>query len=705
MIDITDKEKCCGCYGCYSICPANAIEMKEDKKGFKYPIINKEKCINCNLCEKICPIINKKNVNNNPKAYAAYNIDSEVRFNSSSGGIFSLLAEKILENNGVVFGATFDKNFMVYHRKIKSIGELELLRTSKYVQSVIGETYKECKEELENGKNVLFTGTPCQINGLYKYLQRKYDNLYTQDIICHGVPSPKVWRKYLEFRRKKDAKQPVRINFRHKENGWNLYALLLQYNNSAYKTNHSNDLFMQAFLRNACLRDSCYNCSFKDKNRISDITLADFWGIDKISPKMNDNKGTSLVIINSIKGQKIFDSISKKMKFEEVNFEESIKYNLSMTTSASKHKSSEEFFENLDALDFDVLVKKYSKDSDFILIKVLRKFKRVVEKLKNKGKMSESLVSVIIPCYNVENKMIRFMESMLSQTYKKLELIFVDDGSTDKTKDVIYQYKERFENNGYIFKYIYQKNSGVGCATNEGLKNITGEYLVWIDPDDWLNANSIEKRLKFLNSHKEYSIVMSNGNMYNSTNLNKIKGKITNIFNINNYKKNQFELLLRHKSIFIPGCYMIRVSSLKEVNPTLEIYQAREGQNFQMLLPICYKYNRYFMKECLFNYVIYNDSLSRGDDTVEKVEKRQEGLKKIVINTILKMDIPNQEKEYYIEKYTKFSEIMLFNGFYAIKNKNKINESYKKIKANKDLNCKVILKYFLSKLNIFLSRK
>lgn len=380
MIDITDKEKCCGCFACYSACPVRAIDMKEDKKGFKYPMIDNEKCINCHLCEKVCPIKNKINTSNSPKAYAAYNVDNEVRFNSSSGGIFSLLVEKILESKGVVFGAAFDKKFMVHHIKIESVKELEKLRTSKYVQSIIGNTYQECKEELENGKEVLFTGTPCQINGLYTYLQKEYENLYTQDIVCHGVPSPKVWKKYLQFRRKVDAKQPMRINFRHKEYGWNLYALLLQYNNNAYKTNHQDDLFMQAFLRNACLRDSCYNCSFKDKNRISDITLGDFWGISKIVPKMNDNKGVSLVIINSNKGQKIFDSLGNKMKFKEVNLEKSIKYNLSMTTSSKKHKNSEEFFENLDILDFDVLVKKYSKDLDFILIKILRKLKRMIRK-------------------------------------------------------------------------------------------------------------------------------------------------------------------------------------------------------------------------------------------------------------------------------------------------------------------------------------
>lgn len=318
--------------------------------------------------------------------------------------------------------------------------------------------------------------------------------------------------------------------------------------------------------------------------------------------------------------------------------------------------------------------------------------------------MVESLVSVIIPCYNVSNKMIRFMESILSQTYKKLELIFVDDGSIDNTKDIIYSYKEKFENNGYIFKYFYQENSGLGSAINTGLKNITGDYLIWPDPDDWLNSDSIEKRLYFLDKHKEYSVVTSNANVYNSFNLNKIKGKITSNFNINNYKKNQFELLLKHKSIFCPGCHMIRVSSLKVVNPSLEIYPARRGQNFQMLLPICYKYSRYFMRECLYNYVIYIDSMSRGDDTTEKVLKRQEGLTEIVVNTINSMNISEKEKNHYINLYNSIGANIIFNGFYLLRDKKALKKYYKIIKENNNLTLRIIVKYYLSIFNIFLRR-
>ena len=380
MIKIEDKSKCCGCYSCINVCPKNAINMVEDEKGFKYPEIDESKCINCNLCEKACPILNKVKQDNSPKAYAAYNKDEKIRLESSSGGIFTLISNYILENNGVIFGAAFDNDFLVKHIEINNKKDLYKLRTSKYLQSAIGDTYTKVKEYLNKDITVLFTGTPCQVEGLKTYLKKDYDNLYTQDIICHGVPSPKVWKKYLEYRNKQDLNKPVRIKFRQKDDGWNLFALLLQYNNSAYKINHKDDLFMQAFLRDAILRDSCYACNFKKINRNSDITLADFWGIDNVIENMNDNKGTSLVIVNSDKGKILFDNIKNNTVFKEVNFEESIKYNTSMYKSVKMPKKRDEFFANLDNIEFDKLVKKYTVTPPFIR-KVFSKVKRIIKKI------------------------------------------------------------------------------------------------------------------------------------------------------------------------------------------------------------------------------------------------------------------------------------------------------------------------------------
>lgn len=254
------------------------------------------------------------NIDNSPKAYLGINKNEEIREESSSGGIFTVIAQEILrDGNGIVFGAAFDENFIVKHIEICDEKELYKLRTSKYVQSDISNTYQRAESYLKKGKNVLFTGTPCQIEGLKSYLMKEYENLYTQDIICHGVPSPLIWEKYKNYRKKVDSKNPENINFRNKDNGWHEFNLKFSYDNGKYSKSQNKDLYMKAFLDNLILRDSCYKCSFKKYNRNSDITLADFWGIENIKSKLDDNKGISLIIVNSKKGQSILNRISVRL--------------------------------------------------------------------------------------------------------------------------------------------------------------------------------------------------------------------------------------------------------------------------------------------------------------------------------------------------------------------------------------------------------
>ena len=220
MIKIENKTECMGCHACFNKCPKQAIEMVEDEKGFKYPKVNKEKCIECGLCEKVCPIINNRKILNEPKAYAIINKKDEIREKSSSGGIFTLLAEYVIKNGGVVFGAAFDENWNVKHYYVEDIQDINIFRGSKYMQSIIGNTYKQAEEFLKDDRIVLFTGTPCQIEGLKAYLGKEYDKLYTQDIICHGVPSPKVHNIYLEYLKKKfKANKIENISHRDKEVG------------------------------------------------------------------------------------------------------------------------------------------------------------------------------------------------------------------------------------------------------------------------------------------------------------------------------------------------------------------------------------------------------------------------------------------------------------------------------------------------------
>lgn len=376
---VIKRDKCTGCMSCYNACPKEAIDICVSEEGFKYPKINKEKCIDCGLCKKVCPVLNCKHIPKKVEAYAAYNKDIEVRNNSSSGGIFSLLAEQILEDGGVVFGAAYDVDFSVNHQMVTKISELAKLRGSKYLQSNIDDIYIKVKKQLKMNKKVLFVGTPCQVEGLNHFLQKEYDHLYTQDFICHGCPSPKVFKKYLESI--DDINNITSINMRDKQNGWTDYAMNVSSKNKKQLISHHTDKYISLFLNNICLRSTCYDCSFKTKYRNSDVTLADFWGIDNICPEMNDDRGTSLVIINSLKGEKLFDSIKDKMKYKVVNLETSISYNNSMLHSCQMPKKRTQFFKDLDHMDINQIYEKY-KLRPTITRKIKDLIKKVLRKLK-----------------------------------------------------------------------------------------------------------------------------------------------------------------------------------------------------------------------------------------------------------------------------------------------------------------------------------
>lgn len=358
---VNEKALCCGCSACYDICPKSAISMVEDNEGFLYPIINEEKCINCGVCEKVCPTKNKQNNKSLLEAFAAYNTDEDIRLQSSSGGIFTLLAESVLKNNGVVYGAAFDKNFEVEHVRITDSENLNPLRGSKYVQSKLDGTFKLCKNDLERNKQVLFTGTPCQVAGLKAFLKKDYDNLFCMDIICHGVPSRMVWRKYLEYRVNFAKSKIAQIAFRLKNEGWKQYAVKFTFANStAYCQKFQDDIFMNGFLKDLYLRPSCYNCQFKTKERASDITVADFWGIDKLYPEWDDDKGMSLIIVHSENGKVALNKIASKLFFKSVDFEKAISHNSAMLKSVGINKNRSLFFShNLNEENIAKTIEKY----------------------------------------------------------------------------------------------------------------------------------------------------------------------------------------------------------------------------------------------------------------------------------------------------------------------------------------------------------
>lgn len=379
MIDTEIKEKkdCTGCYACASICPTNCISMTNDKEGFWYPEVDNDKCIKCGKCINVCPPINYEAAKNQPIAYACINKDESIRLESSSGGIFTLIAEKIIENGGVIFGAEFGERFEVVHGYVDTKNEIKRFRGSKYVQSKIGDTYKKAKEVLDSGKEVLFSGTPCQISGLKTFLGKSYNNLLCIDIICHGVPSPMVWKKYIKYREEKAGSSTERIAFRRKDEGWKRYSVSFTFkNDTEYRQNFREDLFMKAFLKDICLRPSCYDCKFKTIHRESDLTLADFWGVQNILPDLDDDMGTSLILVNSDAGQAMLEQIKEKVTCKKVDLNEAIKYNAAAIKSVEHNPKRKYFFKEINAVPFDKLVNKYC--SEKLVVRFKRKLKALI---------------------------------------------------------------------------------------------------------------------------------------------------------------------------------------------------------------------------------------------------------------------------------------------------------------------------------------
>lgn len=298
-----------------------------------------------------------------PAGYAVIHNDIDTRLASSSGGVFSLVAETVIKDGGIVFGAAMSKDCRtVIHIGVDSLSGLVDLRGSKYIESSIGDTYLKVRDALRDGRKVLFTGTPCQIAALQNILGKEYKNLLCMDFICHGVPSAMVWGKYIDFGEEQVGSPVAKVSFRHKKYGWKTFAVLLEFENGVkYIRKLYEDLYMRAFLSNCCLRPSCYDCRFRRLNRVSDITVGDYWGIHKQYPGMDDDKGTSLVMVHTQKGRDMLDAVKNSAKMLSVDIEKALESNKSMTGSPPVPKAREAFMRDLDKVDFDILVRKYVK--------------------------------------------------------------------------------------------------------------------------------------------------------------------------------------------------------------------------------------------------------------------------------------------------------------------------------------------------------
>lgn len=387
-INELDKNNCTGCRMCEQICPVKAIEMVENKEGFIEPKVNEEKCINCGLCFKRCPQLNdvKNNRLDEIKVYAAKNKNIEEQKESSSGGIFSILANYVLENNGIVYGCAFNSNLIAEQISIESKEELYKLRGSKYVQSNTQNTFTEAKKDLENNRLVLYSGTPCQIAGLKAFLNKDYDNLITVDLVCHGVPSPKLFKKYLEYLEKKYKSRVINYEFRNKEkNGWGLTSKVVFDNGKKIYINANLDAYYKSFLKSYTYREVCYNCKYANSNRISDITLADYWGIQKQIPEFYDKQGISAMLINTKKGFEFFKQLKQNMIAKESNIYSVIKENHNLEYPSERVNLRENVYQNIDEKKFENYIKedlKYKKElKDQIKKFIPTNIKKIIKKI------------------------------------------------------------------------------------------------------------------------------------------------------------------------------------------------------------------------------------------------------------------------------------------------------------------------------------
>ena len=351
MINIQHKQDCCGCLSCVQRCPKQCISIYEDEEGFLYPKVDNSICIDCGLCEQVCPVLNQAEERKPIEVYATKNPNEEIRKESSSGGIFTLLAEQTIDYGGVVFGVKWNEHFEAVHAYTETKEGLADFRGSKYVQSQTGDTFKQTEQFLKQGRQVLYSGTPCQIAALKLYLKKEYDNLLTVDIICHGTPSPGVFRWYLSEELQMTAarqnnKKPKfsnpssitsiakadilakeqgfkikDIRFRDKQLGWKKFSFVLtleslssiQNNEISISSPLNENAFLRGFLANIYLRPSCYACPAKSGKSGSDITLADYWGINSLMPELDDDRGVSAITINSTKGQNALHSTDAKL--------------------------------------------------------------------------------------------------------------------------------------------------------------------------------------------------------------------------------------------------------------------------------------------------------------------------------------------------------------------------------------------------------
>lgn len=375
-----NKKDCNGCGVCALKCPKKAITMEKDSEGFLYPKIDKSKCVNCGLCKKICPNVYYENKNSLSRAYISYNRNFEEKKRSASGGMFYVIAKQIISMNGVVFGVAFDENLVAKHDYAESLEEAKKFQDSKYVRSDLNDSYPKVEKFLKEDRFVLFTGTPCQCQGLRTFLKKDYKKLYTCEIICHANPSPLVFDLYKKNLESKYGKIVKNISFRSKENGWHNQTPIIEFADG--KTIEENSYF-KAFVNEMINRPSCYDCRFCTTNRHSDFTIGDIWGIDKIDSSIkDDDTGLSLFTVNTANGNEFLSKIKENLFLKEIDLETAFSYN--HNCNVNQHKKRDDFFrkianEQINERNIIEYMNKYTRRP--LYKRVLGKIKKVIKKI------------------------------------------------------------------------------------------------------------------------------------------------------------------------------------------------------------------------------------------------------------------------------------------------------------------------------------
>lgn len=475
MIDRLTKEECCGCNACGDVCPKGSISFAKDDEGFLYPHIDESSCIECNLCEKVCPVINidslKKNDYEKPKCYAAVHKNLQVRFDSTSGGAFSAFAKKAYQEKAYVGGAVWNEDWSVSQYISNNKKDVERLRSSKYIQSNAVGFYKEVKELLMAGEKVVVCGTPCQMAALRRYLGKTYDNLLILDFVCMYVNSPKIWDAYIKGLEEKHHSKVVYIKDKNKEIGWRTLCTKIVFENGdvIYETKDKN-AFRRCYMgMGIAARPACHNCKFKGFPRIADVTLADFWGVEKYLPKEYDNNlGTSMVLLNSEKGKSYYEEkVASQMQTQEIPFESILGGNLGLMRSHKPNAAIDRaaFYKELETTNLDTIVNSHLRNTKSLKVKL----KNIARFIKHAIKASEGNCFTFFKTiyYNLFNKHIE--SSIINGQFLLLHphtLFRLANGSKIKIKGVLSIGPSNFKKDVLYTKIVMRENAVINVGGN-----------------------------------------------------------------------------------------------------------------------------------------------------------------------------------------------------------------------------------------------